>query len=713
MIAIEQVRKTLLSNDLTLFESDYGKKAVAESWTKRLSKQIKQLDQFKQYQNVNIITGTDSNIVDIDLDCPESNLLADAFLNATAMEFGKQSTPRAHRLYKVIDLNKKHTRTPFAFEDVTKSMLVELRANQHYSMCLGKHDNGEDLVWSKCDVPTEITYDVLHKQVSMLAVASVFLKKYPAKEHDEYVRYMVNTLYSHKVEKADAEQILLAVVAHSGCDNCYANGRVAADKYAKLGTYDKEESLARKGINGLVEKFGWTDKEKLDLKKLIYCISGRHILPEYTNTFVDRIAYMMKQGMYYDLEDKEMYNGEAIDVKYAKHFKNGKYTPLKFWKQHPDSKVCVDFTYKPDNDNRFVKVNKKLMINVYERNELQPDPKADTDLWDALWEHVVPHDDYRNHLLNWCAYHVQHKGKKVRHAVIMQSDEFQLGKGSLFDVMRDILGHDNTNKIDLKQALDKGKGYLINKQLVLIDEAKASGSWSEKSMFVNTLKTIITEGTAGVRQLYKEYTEQDTCTNYWINTNYRDAFPLPYNEARYFVYFSPAKRNEKLLEEYHIERQHGDLNAGVLAQLLDRDISKFNPLGVAPQTPYLLEMVKSADRPIADYIREQFNQGVHPFNRDLLSATELFSWLADNVRNVKVTRQNEIAQAFKSLGGKLIKGCKVKGLGSSVNVWCIRNQEKYKNMSAKEVGEKYKTFYTDSKNNTLFPPINRDPKQSK
>ena len=103
---------------------------------------------------------------------------------------------------------------------------------------------------------------------------------------------------------------------------------------------------------------------------------------------------MMKQKQYYDLEDKEMYDGEAIDVKYAKHFKNGKYTPLKFWKQHPDSKVCVDFTYKPDNDNRFVKVNKKLMINVFEKNELKPDPKADTDLWDALWKHVVPHDDY-------------------------------------------------------------------------------------------------------------------------------------------------------------------------------------------------------------------------------------------------------------------------------------------------------------------------------
>ena len=87
-----------------------------------------------------------------------------------------------------------------------------------------------------------------------------------------------------------------------------------------------------------------------------------------------------------------------------------------------------------------------------------------------------------------------------------------------------MLGHHNTRKIELAEALDKGKGYLINAQTVLIDEAKSSGSWTEKAQLINTLKTIITEGTIGVRQLYKEYSEQDTCTNYWINTNYKDAF---------------------------------------------------------------------------------------------------------------------------------------------------------------------------------------------
>ncbi|HAI19167.1 MAG TPA: hypothetical protein DCM10_14720, partial [Xanthomarina gelatinilytica] len=79
--------------------------------------------------------------------------------------------------------------------------------------------------------------------------------------------------------------------------------------------------------------------------KLLYKITGRDLLPEYTNTFVQRIAYIMKHKKYYDLEDKEMYDAEAIDVKYSKHF-SGKYTPLKYWKQHKDSKICVDFTYK-------------------------------------------------------------------------------------------------------------------------------------------------------------------------------------------------------------------------------------------------------------------------------------------------------------------------------------------------------------------------------
>ena len=104
---IQKVRQALIQNDFIIFASDFGKKAIAESWTKRLSKQVKQVSEFKDFQNYNIETGSIARVVDVDLDCKEANLLADSFLPSTGIEFGRSSTPRAHRLFKVIDLKKK------------------------------------------------------------------------------------------------------------------------------------------------------------------------------------------------------------------------------------------------------------------------------------------------------------------------------------------------------------------------------------------------------------------------------------------------------------------------------------------------------------------------------------------------------------------------------------------------------------------------------
>ena len=214
MIEAAQVRESLLRNELIIFASDYGKKAIAESWTVRLSKQVKKLDQFKEFQNYNIATGGDTLVVDIDLDCPEALLLADYFIPSTKLEFGRASTPRSHRLLKVIDLNKKHTRTFFDFKGDEKSMLVEIRANKHYTMALGQYDNGEKVVWSNVGQPTEIHWDTLNKAASLLSVACVILRKY-AKEglRNEYIKLMIAALWQHKIEKEDCIKIINAVTA--------------------------------------------------------------------------------------------------------------------------------------------------------------------------------------------------------------------------------------------------------------------------------------------------------------------------------------------------------------------------------------------------------------------------------------------------------------------------------------------------------------------
>ena len=123
MIDAVQVKDSLLKNELIIFASDYGKKAIAETWTVRLSKQVKKIDQFKDFENYNIATGGDSLAADVDLDCPEALLLADYFIPSTKLEFGRASTPRSHRLLKVIDLTKKNTRT-FLISKVRRSLCL-------------------------------------------------------------------------------------------------------------------------------------------------------------------------------------------------------------------------------------------------------------------------------------------------------------------------------------------------------------------------------------------------------------------------------------------------------------------------------------------------------------------------------------------------------------------------------------------------------------
>ena len=151
-----------------------------------------------------------------------------------------------------------------------------------------------------------------------------------------------------------------------------------------------------------------------------------------------------------------------------------------------------------------------------------------------------------------------------------------------------------------------------------------------------------------------------------------------------------------MLEEFHHQRLNGELPAGVYADLLDRNLSKFNPVALAPHTPYRDEMSKLADRPLNDYVKEQFAQGVYPFNRELVTTVELFDWLRKESR-IKVTREREVANALELIGGKCIKQVPIKGIGDRVTVWIINDHDTYKNLRGKELGGKYIPFYSDKR----------------
>jgi hypothetical protein len=151
-----------------------------------------------------------------------------------------------------------------------------------------------------------------------------------------------------------------------------------------------------------------------------------------------------------------------------------------------------------------------------------------------------------------------------------------------------------------------------------------------------------------------------------------------------------------MLDEFHLQRLQNNLAAGVLAELMDRDLSKFNPLAPAPHTIFRDQMSGMADRPLNDFIREQFEQGVFPFDRDMMTTVELFDYLKFEKR-LKITREREVANALELLGGKVRKQIPITQIADRATVWIIRNHDEYVTMSSTDLGRKYVPFYTDKK----------------
>ncbi len=76
------------------------KNATLDGWPKLRLTDDDLAGHFSRPANLAILNGEPSrNQVDVDLDCPQALVLADAFLPPTQSVFGRPGKPRSHRLY--------------------------------------------------------------------------------------------------------------------------------------------------------------------------------------------------------------------------------------------------------------------------------------------------------------------------------------------------------------------------------------------------------------------------------------------------------------------------------------------------------------------------------------------------------------------------------------------------------------------------------------
>jgi len=450
-----------------------------------------------------------------------------------------------------------------------------------------------------------------------------------------------------------------------------------ASKYGNISSYIKAR------INNFRNKFEIIDPE------------------EAQRNFLKNIVYLLDSNAYYDKVKNKIYKAEAIKIAFSKEL--GVRDAVKFFSNSRDRILCESFKYRPkqyDQKDCIIKVEKLLYINKYKPHDLEA-IEGDVSLFIKLVEHVITDETVRIFFLDFISYHYQYPGEKIRFGFILQTTEFQIGKGSIWYAIKNTLG-DNVKKVDIEESLDKAKTFLSDRQLVLIDEMKSKGDWDEREEILNKFKLFITEEEHSSRKLYVDYeTIKDSCTNFMFFTNYADAIVLPQNEARYAVYLSAAKRlDDDFYSKYHhwVNSEQG--KSALLYWFKTRKISEtFNPKGVAPQWNSLKEMSIAGEKSLHQELRSRYDQMLAPFedNRKIIATTWLYEWCKRN--KIKVPRINDIASFLEKIGG-INKGQIIIEYDSKYykpTLWVIRHHETLIDADSKEIARQFLNKYNEDK----------------
>ena len=401
--------------------------------------------------------------------------------------------------------------------------------------------------------------------------------------------------------------------------------------------------------------------------------------------FMEDFIFNKASEQYFDNSTRRAYSKVAVEVTYAHIFPKST-PPTAYFKEHPKKQLAEEETYRPDLYNEkspLMKGSDDLYyINNYRPGEIKPikpEKVKDIEPFLNLMEHLATIEKERNHVLDILAYIVQNPWKKVKTITVFYTKFQRFGKGSLFDTMVDILGESNAEPTDVKGVLDKGVMF-AEKQLVLVDEVKSVGDFGERANFINDLKKIGTETRIQQRKLYVDYKVIKTQTNYLIFTNNPDALNVEAEDERLFII---SNENERKPISYYKAYHKWRLDKGssyVYWYLLNRDLSKFNPMAPPPMTEGKKAMREETGHPLTLKFKEWISEGRHPFplNESIRGTTELAEYISKHDRGAHVKYANNTKQLKRSLeacGCVFIGQVLHKLRGEKPTLFLFRNQE--------------------------------------
>jgi hypothetical protein len=366
------------------------------------------------------------------------------------------------------------------------------------------------------------------------------------------------------------------------------------------------------------------------------------ILENAINRMLTQYVYVRNLGQYCDLEDGSFLSGKdfnAANVDVKPFGSSGQQSAEAVFQNTPGARKVATATSRPGAPVITREVNERGIlvdaVNLWRPSILKPNlnaTTADVAPWLNLIEILLGSEGTpeREHFLDWCAFVLQQPGEKIGHAMVLIGGQ-GVGKDTALKPIFEAVGIHNVASIDTA-TLQGQFNFFLKCQLIYVQEAMTYGRrdlYNTAKPYISAQATRLAVNEKNIRQY-----SVPNIQNWLITSNYENALSLEYDDRRFWVY-------RVLIDEPpssgYFAGLHSWFKAGgtekVFGWLMQRDLSKFDPMAKPPMTAAKRVMLEASHPRPVRLLLEQLTDGGPLAHRTVLTAVDLRLAAAKNDYN--------------------------------------------------------------------------------
>lgn len=518
---------------------------IAESWDKGL-------------HNVAVVTGLISNITVLDVDSADAQIVIDA-LNLPPTPCVKTAKGRHYYFRYQAGLSNRVR---------VGDQAIDIRGDGGYVVAPGSlHPSGVEYEWEVN--PTQVDFAPFpDKLVSLLAStgtsrtltvpARMPIREARPQENrfsvwlDEHLQHVLARLVDTAEGSRNDSLFRLAV----GLAADVAAARDSWEPYAtKITCVGEEIGLTAGEVQRTLES-AWKN--------------GKQTPTEWITTASDWI-YVAERDQLMHLESQSFLRPRSFDSSYNSCWPYDKGTLFGFLANGDYINKVQSLIFDPTLPSAISEKDGLIRYNIYRPSAVTA-VEGDSTPFQKFISHLIPNEVEREHLLKMIAWTVRNPGRKLMHALLLRSAKQGVGKSTLIEIWRHMIGVHNTRKTSTDEIQGQYQGFINQSLMVFVEEL----SLGFGAVQYNRLKDLITGETAVVNEKYIAVKEQPNLATFLLLTNLATPILIEDSDRRIFYIDTPAEPQSSTYysDFHHRWRDNLELFGAISNQLISATLTQ-------------------------------------------------------------------------------------------------------------------------------------------